>query len=391
MTGNAKVFNGFTAALLAMVALWGCTEDTQTGPGQITVDSGAKDTTTGADTSTDTTTGPADSATGGVDMGSAKVSVPAGAQLLSLAGNARHFALGSAQAYWTVPATQQVLRVDLGGGPVQLVAKEVGINRPHDIATSDGMVYWAVTNPTLYFLRSYQESAASKATVLTAKPQIDPQVIRDIVADKTHIYFNTGTNPAPNYTGLIRRVEVGEGVAVTLRTWQKEPTDIALNGEHIYWTTLHGPAVQRILKNGSELETVTKQTTGALALVVDGTFAWWCNQPGLSVDVKDGTVMRAAVQGGPPMTVANKQRSPVAMASGTNHIWWVNAGTAEGGWTDGQLVRFERSGKQDPEVVREGLTNPADLALNNSAAFWLSKGATKDDPAALFRLDLNKL
>ncbi len=101
--------------------------------------------------------------------------------------------------------------------------------------------------------------------------------------------------------------------------------------------------------------------------------------------------MRAAVQGGPPLTIATKQQAPVAMASGANHIWWVNAGTAAGGWKDGQLVRFERSGKSDPEVVRDGLKRPMDLALGASAVFWLMQDPNNNDPGAIFRLDTGKL
>ncbi len=379
------------AAVLCASALTACEETTQSGPTTIAVDGGAKDTGGGTDSGTTVDVAASDAGPGSVDTGSADVAVPAGTQLIALAGNARHFALGSAQVYWTTKASQQVLRTGHQGGLVHEVAKEVGINEPGDIVLANGAAFWAATNPTLYFVRRYEEATGAKATVLTTKPQIAPQVIRDLAADETHVYFTTGSNPEPNHTGLIRRVEVGEGTAVTLRSWQKFPTGIALHGEHVYWTTLAGPAVQRCLKNGSDAEKIAKDTTGAVALTVDGTFVWWANQAGLSVDVKEGTIMRAAIQGGSAQVVANKQRSPVAMASGTNHVWWVNAGSEAGGWKDGQLVRFERSGSSDPEVVRDDLERPVDLAIGAGAAFWLVRGANDDATAAIFRLDLSKL
>ena len=398
MTGHRS--RALTLALVLTVLAAACTEDSQTGPGAIVVggDGGATPDALAKDTAANTDagaggadTGQVDTGNTGVDAGSGTVVVPAGVQLLAPAPGALHFAVGAAQVYWTSPASQQVLRVGYGGGKVDEVSKEVGINSPGDIAISDGVVYWAATNPTLYFIRRFDEATGAKGTVLTAKPELAPQVIDDIQADASHVYYTTGGNPAPNYTGLLRRVELGAGTAVTLKSWQKEPVDLVLHGEHIYWATRMGPAVQRAKKNGSQAEVLVDQVTGAVALTVDGTFVWWANVAGLSVDMKEGSIMRAPVQGGAPVTVATKQLSPVAMASGTNHVWWVNQGSAAGAWKNGQLVRFERSGTSAPEVIADSLHRPIDLAVAQEALWWLTRGSTGGDIGGLFRLEMTGL
>lgn len=378
------IFTGIALAALA------CSEESQTGPGAIAV---ADDTAVVADSgpASGSDVATSDAGSPGVDTGGASVATPAGSELLAVAPGALHFAVASAQVYWSSPDSQQVLRVGHSGGKVEQVYKEVGINVPEDIAVAGGNVFWAATNPTLYFVRSFNEAAGAKGTVLTAKPELAPQIIQAIQADETHVYFTTGSHDGPNYTGLIRRVELGTGTALNLKSWVQEPTDLALHGGHVYWTTRKGPAVQRIVKNGSQPEVLVKQVMGAQALTVDGTFVWWANQKGLSVDLEKGTIMRAPVQGGPPVTVATEQANPIAMASGTNYIWWVNEGTAEGGYKDGQLVRFERSAKDDPEVVRDGLERPVDLRIALGAAWWLTRGPGDDGIGGIFRLPLAKL
>lgn len=280
----------------------------------------------------------------------------------TMTGNA--IALDDTYVYWSsllrepVPA---VLRAPKAGGPVEVLASD-GLVDMRGLALDDGHVYW-VNNWYRGTVQRVAKSGGATETVLaeSLRPlwvattpggfvwsaqntdgmadlvgrmragvatslSSDIDTAWEVTVDLTHAYFFT-------HGGDVRRVALTGGPATTLATKQESPMAVALDDEHVYWSTW-GPhksgsykpygKVFRAPKAGGAPMEIAGGQTAPTSLAVDDTHVFWTN-------IGSGEVLRAKKTGGAPLVLARGQSMPNAVAVDAREVYWVNWNTGGAG------------------------------------------------------------
>jgi hypothetical protein len=106
-----------------------------------------------------------------------------------------------------------------------------------------------------------------------------------------------------------------------------DPRGVATSGDLIYWTEW-GPSDGG--KSGSVSSRPISDPEATITLIagsqrdpcgvaVDELFVYWANQA-------DGTLMRAPIAGGIPVTIVSEQPQPEFVAIDAVNIYWTNSG-----------------------------------------------------------------
>lgn len=110
--------------------------------------------------------------------------------------------------------------------------------------------------------------------------------------DDTHLYFVDATD--------IQRVSFAGGTVETLAAATFEPTDLAVDGAHVYWTSQLGGVVQRVAKTGGTVELISSASSPGDIAEFGSTVYWSELDVGGAV-----VVMQAAKSGGPATKLAD--------------------------------------------------------------------------------------
>ena len=90
-------------------------------------------------------------------------------------------------------------------------------------------------------------------------------------------------------------------------------------------------------------------------MAVDATSVYWINSgPNLS----SGAIMKVALAGGDPVTLASGQRDPRSIAVDATGVYWTNGGSAGTSIADGTVMKVALAGG-DPVTLASGQTRPA--------------------------------
>lgn len=269
-------------------------------------------------------------------------------------------ALDDRHVYWSsllgkpVPA---IVRASKAGGPVEVLASD-GVVDMRGLALDDGHVYW-VNNWYRGTVRRVAKSGGSSETVLAEGPRplwvattpggfvwsaqnndgmtqligrmradvatslsSDIDTAWEVTVDLTHAYFIT-------HGGDVRRVALTGGPATTLASKQASPMAVALDDEHVYWSTWgphmsgdykpYGKVFRAPKAGGAAMELATGQTAPT-SLAVDDTHVYWTN-------IGSGEVVRAKKTGGALLVLARGQSMPDAVAVDAREVFWVNSNT----------------------------------------------------------------
>ena len=134
-----------------------------------------------------------------------------------------------------------------------------------------------------------------------------------------------------------RDCEKGECIAgecqpfVVIAQTNGQPTQLAVNETHIYWTTLGTPAsdatsalnegkVMRAARDGSAITTIADRQQHPTGLLLTSDHVYWVNQGGVGESGQfgsnDGSVKGISLDGSSgQVTIASSQRRPVALAT----------------------------------------------------------------------------
>ena len=137
-----------------------------------------------------------------------------------------------------------------------------------------------------------------------------------------------------------------------LQPAQSELVAIAIDQDHVYWTTL--TEVKRVPKEGGLVETYVSGASPE-SVVVDATHVY-------GIDGVAGSVNRMEKEGGRPEELAPGQSAPQGMALGDGHVYWTNGG-------DGTVKRVPVGGGLVEEVA-SGRAGLKEITLRDGAVIW---------------------
>jgi len=144
--------------------------------------------------------------------------LPAGpASVIATSKGAWMVATDEAHVYWTDRANQAVWSAPVEGGDAAMIAE--GIIEPTDIEVDEEAIYVTALEAT------YRISIGGGA--------LEPLVWgagRGLAIDAAYVYVGTAD-------GRVLKVEKAGGAAITLAKGELYPSDIAVDGESVYWVT----------------------------------------------------------------------------------------------------------------------------------------------------------
>ena len=184
---------------------------------------------------------------------------------------------------WTIESAPA-----LGGGTPDVLA--TGQAEPAGFAAADGWLYWAGARTGLVHRTTTE--GGEIATVASDRPGVT-----DVATDGEHVYWSVGGEPTTGETGRVLRAPAAGGEAQTIAADQLEPELLALRGGAVFWYSAVARAIVAAPKGGGPVA-VVMQLSGngdgtVTGLAVEDGFVYLA----LSFSSRDG-IYRVAVRDG---------------------------------------------------------------------------------------------
>ncbi len=97
---------------------------------------------------------------------------------------------------------------------------------------------------------------------------------------------------------------------------------------------------------------------------MDAAAVYWTND--------GGTVMKAPLEGGSPVALAEGQRNPRKLAIDAESVYWTN--------DDGSVKKVPLGGG-DPETLATGQDHPLGITVDATSVYWMNSAAGTGDEA----------
>jgi len=205
----------------------------------------------------------------------------------------------------------------------------------------------------------------------------DSAYLNAIAVDSQYVYWVAG---ASGSDGTIMREPIGGGTATAIFTGQNLPEGVATDGTNVYWadwgtfdaqgrSNNDGTVWQGSINGGSAIQLASNQP-GPATIAVDGQTVYWANLGQLGTDnfpaLNSGSVMKVAVGGGTPTTIASSQAVPVSLIVANGTVYWSDYGLS----APGLVMSIPTDGGTGVVPLVDGLNDPAALVFSAGTLYW---------------------
>lgn len=178
------------------------------------------------------------------------------------------------------------------------------------------------------------------------------------------------TNPTGYADFVSERVSIDEAFISGLVS----PCGVAVDGGHIYWTSIENRTIGRANLDGSDPDrTFISGVSSPCGVAVDGGHIYWGSFLGNSIGRAnlDGNAVEEAF-------VAGAEGHPCGVAVDGEHLYWSN-------WGGSTIGRAGIDGGSPENDFIAGLENPCGVAVDGSHVYWTNWNAR--DPVGRANLD----
>lgn len=144
---------------------------------------------------------------------------------------------------------------------------------------------------------------------------------------------------------------------------------VAVGSGNVYWTTGGG-----VLTSASGAPVTLPQGTGWSGIAIDGTSVYW-------TDDGAGTVVKMALSGGAPVTLASGLDTPDSIALDAANVYFTE------GSGPGQVMKMPLSGGTPVKLADDPL-GPSGLEVDTTNVYWTENYYDKNGMSPLMRVSL---
>jgi sugar lactone lactonase YvrE len=190
--------------------------------------------------------------------------------------------------YWTAEGSTVVLRSPKAIGTLEVFHDSGLGTTPFDVTTDATDVYWTEKDAVGKVLHKAKTALPASPALELAINQGEPS---HLAVDDTHVYWSNSA------AGTINRIPKGGGAVEILASGQGTPTSLAIDAARMYWVNSLGGQIMRAEKDGMGRQQLAGgQGNPADITLTDDTVYWAATDDNeiRSVD-KDGGAVTAAI------------------------------------------------------------------------------------------------
>jgi hypothetical protein len=265
-------------------------------------------------------------------------------------------AVDQTSVYWmNGPA---VMRVAKGGGTAVTLA--LGDWACSDLAVDDASLYWhgGMGKDLLKI------PLKGGAPVTLASIEGSPTMLGLVAVDDVSVYWAAGTD--------VMKVARGGGTATTLASNTTIlARSLAVHGADIYWLA---DGVEDVAISGGQPHTLVHSPgSGYYGIAADGANVYWT-----SGTTPHGTVMKLAVAGGVPVTLASEQKAPNGIVVDDANVYWTNNSAG------GAVMKVAIAGGT-PVTLATGQAFPYGITVDAKSVYWTNFGDSNQSNGAVMK------
>jgi hypothetical protein len=138
-------------------------------------------------------------------------------------------------------------------------------------------------------------------------------------------------------------------------------TEIAIDTANVYWTNIPGASVMRIAIAGGTPATLASGQDNPTGIDVDGSSVYWANaasSPGT------GAIKKIAIGGGTAVTLASALTNPTNVAVDNTSVFWTDS-------LGHLLMKVSKVGGSTTTLVSDVVAgSPTDLTVDSTNVYW---------------------